>query len=266
MWKRPSVTATQRAGQQAVQVAAVRPKKILMMGGTRFIGLYLARQLVEEGHDVTLYTRGKSEITTQIADDTDESYRHFSRCASRTFDTQIGQFSSLGTLLCICHLDSSPEGLLASLLTVLRWIRFRACLQLKSATSRLVPIDGGNQWFCFSWYIAHVTWIYFFQFQETCIYMIKVSLKSVKLLFKTKALVVVYMCWEVQTLIALILLETWWPLTSDFIFKFKENIFGLPWSNTKYLHSMNERYFRGELTILSAKTKTLPLTVVVHNV
>lgn len=39
-------------------------------GGTRFIGLYLARQLVEAGHDVTLLTRGKKPVTARIPDDT----------------------------------------------------------------------------------------------------------------------------------------------------------------------------------------------------
>lgn len=48
-----------------------------MMGGTRFIGLYLARQLVQEGHEVTLYTRGKKAISSKIADDTEEGYKNF---------------------------------------------------------------------------------------------------------------------------------------------------------------------------------------------
>ena len=43
-------------------------------GGTRFIGVYLARQLIEHGHSVTLLTRGKKEIAYQIPDDTDESF------------------------------------------------------------------------------------------------------------------------------------------------------------------------------------------------
>lgn len=46
-------------------------------GGTRFIGLYLARQLVEQGHDVTLYTRGKKAVTAQIPEDSDEGYANF---------------------------------------------------------------------------------------------------------------------------------------------------------------------------------------------
>lgn len=70
--------ATARAGRtSAVPVAAsasVAPKKILMLGGTRFIGVYLARMLVEAGHEVTLLTRGKKPVTFQIPDDTDESY------------------------------------------------------------------------------------------------------------------------------------------------------------------------------------------------
>ena len=48
-------------------------------GGTRFIGLYLARQLIEEGHEVTLYTRGKKPISYQIPDDTPASFEKFSK-------------------------------------------------------------------------------------------------------------------------------------------------------------------------------------------
>ncbi|KAF8065817.1 CSP41B [Scenedesmus sp. PABB004] len=68
-----------RAARLAVSCATsyVEPKKVLMMGGTRFIGLYLARQLAAAGHEVTLYTRGKKAITSQIADDTDASYARF---------------------------------------------------------------------------------------------------------------------------------------------------------------------------------------------
>ena len=43
-------------------------------GGTRFIGVYLARQLIEAGHEVTLLTRGKSPVTSQIPDDTEASF------------------------------------------------------------------------------------------------------------------------------------------------------------------------------------------------
>ena len=57
--------------------AKVTPKKILILGGTRFIGVYLARDLIKAGHEVTLLTRGKAPITTQIADDTDASYAEY---------------------------------------------------------------------------------------------------------------------------------------------------------------------------------------------
>ena len=42
----------------------------LPAGGTRFIGLYLARMLVEAGHEVTLLTRGKKPVDARIPDDT----------------------------------------------------------------------------------------------------------------------------------------------------------------------------------------------------
>lgn len=35
-------------------------------GGTRFIGVYLARLLVEQGHEVTLLTRGKKAVTYKV--------------------------------------------------------------------------------------------------------------------------------------------------------------------------------------------------------
>jgi nucleoside-diphosphate-sugar epimerase len=37
----------------------------------------LARQLIEAGHDVTLLTRGKSPVTFQIPDDTDDSFKAY---------------------------------------------------------------------------------------------------------------------------------------------------------------------------------------------
>ena len=78
----PTIRALVQAPSRARAAVAAQavPKKVLMMGGTRFIGLYLARQLVEEGHDVTLFTRGKSEVCPQIPDDTDTFYRNFSSC------------------------------------------------------------------------------------------------------------------------------------------------------------------------------------------
>jgi len=72
----PAVSAA--ASTPAVAAAATVPKKnILILGGTRFIGVYLARDLIKEGHEVTLLTRGKAPITQQIADDTDASYAEY---------------------------------------------------------------------------------------------------------------------------------------------------------------------------------------------
>ncbi|CAL5229924.1 g13349 [Coccomyxa viridis] len=76
---RPRTALRQKACRAALTVsaAATSPKEILMLGGTRFIGVYLARQLVEQGHSVTLLTRGKKDITFQIPDDTDDSYAQY---------------------------------------------------------------------------------------------------------------------------------------------------------------------------------------------
>lgn len=58
--------------------SSVPPKKILIMGGTRFIGVYLSRLLVKSGHEVTLFTRGKSPVTQKLAGETDQEYAEFS--------------------------------------------------------------------------------------------------------------------------------------------------------------------------------------------
>ena len=73
-----SAVATPAAVNAAAVAAATVPKKnILILGGTRFIGVYLARDLIKAGHEVTLLTRGKAPITQQIADDTDASYAEY---------------------------------------------------------------------------------------------------------------------------------------------------------------------------------------------
>ncbi|BDA44971.1 probable UDP-glucuronic acid decarboxylase 1 [Coccomyxa sp. Obi] len=72
---RPAISRNKRAQHlTATRVTAAANKEVLILGGTRFIGVYLARQLVEAGHEVTLLTRGKKEVTYQIPDDTNESY------------------------------------------------------------------------------------------------------------------------------------------------------------------------------------------------
>ncbi|CAL5383628.1 unnamed protein product [Camellia sinensis] len=52
--------------------------KILIMGGTRFIGVFLSRLLVKEGHQVTLFTRGKASIAQQLPGESEKDYADFS--------------------------------------------------------------------------------------------------------------------------------------------------------------------------------------------
>ena len=53
------------------------PQKILLMGGTRFIGVYLARTLIAQGHDVHILTRGKKPVTFQIPGESTLEYDRF---------------------------------------------------------------------------------------------------------------------------------------------------------------------------------------------
>ncbi|CAH9131442.1 unnamed protein product [Cuscuta epithymum] len=59
-----------------LQVSA-SSKKILIMGGTRFIGIFLSRLLVKEGHQVTLFTRGKAPIAQQLPGESDSDFADF---------------------------------------------------------------------------------------------------------------------------------------------------------------------------------------------
>lgn len=60
------------------RVTASSSKKILIMGGTRFIGIFLSRLLVKEGHQVTLFTRGKAPIAQQLPGESDSDFADFS--------------------------------------------------------------------------------------------------------------------------------------------------------------------------------------------
>ncbi|PIN24989.1 dTDP-glucose 4-6-dehydratase/UDP-glucuronic acid decarboxylase [Handroanthus impetiginosus] len=61
----------------AFRITASSSKKILIMGGTRFIGIFLSRLLVKEGHQITLFTRGKASIAQQLPGESDAEFSDF---------------------------------------------------------------------------------------------------------------------------------------------------------------------------------------------
>ncbi|XP_073023602.1 chloroplast stem-loop binding protein of 41 kDa b, chloroplastic-like [Primulina eburnea] len=61
----------------ALCVTASSSKKILIMGGTRFIGIFLSRLLLQEGHQVTLFTRGKAPVASQLPGESDADFNNF---------------------------------------------------------------------------------------------------------------------------------------------------------------------------------------------
>jgi nucleoside-diphosphate-sugar epimerase len=64
--------------------------RILVMGGTRFIGVYLTKLLVEEGHEVVLFNRGNRptpvEGVTQIKGDRTNPQQLIDTLANQKFD------------------------------------------------------------------------------------------------------------------------------------------------------------------------------------
>lgn len=76
MLGKTALTSTTSSTDDA-QANVASQHAMFVTGGTRFIGVYLARQLIEAGHEVTLLTRGKKPVTFQIPDDTDESFEKY---------------------------------------------------------------------------------------------------------------------------------------------------------------------------------------------
>ncbi|MDJ0732147.1 MAG: NAD-dependent epimerase/dehydratase family protein [Crocosphaera sp.] len=64
--------------------------RILIMGGTRFIGVYLTKELVQQGHEVVLFNRGNKpapiEGITQIHGDRKDTNQLKEKLASESFD------------------------------------------------------------------------------------------------------------------------------------------------------------------------------------
>lgn len=58
--RRRKAASRAEAGRQVCATAAVGKKRCLVMGGTRFIGCYLVAKLREQGHEVVLCNRGKT--------------------------------------------------------------------------------------------------------------------------------------------------------------------------------------------------------------
>ena len=64
--------------------------RILIMGGTRFIGVYLTKELIKQGHEVVLFNRGNKpapvENIQQIKGDRKDTKQLKEALASEKFD------------------------------------------------------------------------------------------------------------------------------------------------------------------------------------
>lgn len=61
------------SANEALNVMMSASKKVLIVGGTRFSGLYLWKELYQRGHEVTLYNRGKTALT-KIPSESEEDF------------------------------------------------------------------------------------------------------------------------------------------------------------------------------------------------
>ena len=60
----------------------IKPKEVLIVGGTRFAGLYLWKELYDRGHKVTLYNRGKTALS-KLRGESDAAFK--GRISSASF-------------------------------------------------------------------------------------------------------------------------------------------------------------------------------------
>ena len=63
--------------------------RILMMGGTRFIGVYLTKILLEQGHEVVLFNRGNHPApkgVSQIQGDRKDASQLKEQLSGESFD------------------------------------------------------------------------------------------------------------------------------------------------------------------------------------
>lgn len=58
----PGDDSAESAASAGVGAAAPTPKRILVLGGTGFIGPHMVRYAVERGHEVSIFTRGRSQV------------------------------------------------------------------------------------------------------------------------------------------------------------------------------------------------------------
>lgn len=68
--------------------------KILIIGGTRFFGYHIARRLLEEGHEITLFNRGQTpddlgEKVSHIRGDRYDSQAFFEKLRGKRFDAVV---------------------------------------------------------------------------------------------------------------------------------------------------------------------------------
>ena len=84
----PEVAALHGPGGRNRPYPLRAPKRLLILGGTGFIGPHMVRYVVEEGHEVSIFTRGRTEADIPEVDALGQhidihSLRH-------TFCTELG--------------------------------------------------------------------------------------------------------------------------------------------------------------------------------
>ncbi|MEK6323519.1 MAG: NAD-dependent epimerase/dehydratase family protein [Acidobacteriota bacterium] len=112
--------------------------KVLIIGGTRFIGVRVVRRLIEEGNDVTVFHRGhsKSEIPTSV------NHLLGERAALSSFASEFARIAPDVVLDMICYNEQEAETLMRIFRGVARRVVVASSMDVYQAYGCLLGLDA----------------------------------------------------------------------------------------------------------------------------
>ncbi|THG00882.1 hypothetical protein TEA_009772 [Camellia sinensis var. sinensis] len=133
--------------KEALHISASSAKKILIMGGTRFIGVFLSRLLVNEGEQVTLFTRGKPPITQQLPGESEKDYTDFSSkdMACDTFLKIVQKYKRKFVIVQLGETEPFISKLLTSLPTTIADIERHQIHSFYESVSNMIQAESDPQ-------------------------------------------------------------------------------------------------------------------------
>jgi nucleoside-diphosphate-sugar epimerase len=113
---------------------------VLIIGGTRFIGLRVARSLVEYGHKVTLFHRGQTEVDLPAS----VNHIHGDRRALSGFTSGFEQASPDVVLDMICYNEREASDLMQTFRGIAKRVVVASSMDVYKAYGCLLGLESGT--------------------------------------------------------------------------------------------------------------------------